>query len=145
MMGAVDKVAFSPDGRTVLTGSWDNTARLWDVTELPDEPERVAAWVAKVTALGLDDSDEVKLLDRAALDRSRERLESLGGPPVREPRWSLDPILFGTDPAARARAWIERGRWDEAMAAFDEALARASTLRSALGRARPVPRRPWPP
>jgi WD40 repeat protein len=24
-------VAFSPDGLTALTGSWDNTARLWDV------------------------------------------------------------------------------------------------------------------
>jgi WD40 repeat protein len=25
-------VAFSPDGKTVLTGSWDKTARLWDAT-----------------------------------------------------------------------------------------------------------------
>ena len=24
-------MAFSPDGQTALTGSWDNTARLWDV------------------------------------------------------------------------------------------------------------------
>jgi len=29
-MSSVHSVSFSPDGRQVLTGSWDNTARLWD-------------------------------------------------------------------------------------------------------------------
>ncbi|MBA2306673.1 hypothetical protein H0W26_00900 [Candidatus Dependentiae bacterium] len=28
---AIKSVAFSPDGTTVITGSWDKTARLWDV------------------------------------------------------------------------------------------------------------------
>src|SRR5262249_39417087 len=28
--GRVHTVAFSPDGKTILTGSWDQTARLWD-------------------------------------------------------------------------------------------------------------------
>ena len=27
---SVYAASFSPDGRTVLTGSWDDTARLWD-------------------------------------------------------------------------------------------------------------------
>jgi tetratricopeptide (TPR) repeat protein len=41
---------------------------------------------------------------------------------LQKPRWSLDPILFGGDPATRARAWVQRRRWDEAASAFDEAL-----------------------
>ena len=36
-------VAFSPDGKKALTAG--NTARLWDVSELPDDPERVATWI----------------------------------------------------------------------------------------------------
>ncbi|MGC2221365.1 MAG: hypothetical protein WA624_02820 [Methylocella sp.] len=34
--GKVLSVAFSPDGARVLTGSVDNTARLWDTSAIPE-------------------------------------------------------------------------------------------------------------
>jgi tetratricopeptide (TPR) repeat protein len=120
--GWVLSVAFSPDGKAVLTGG-GSTARLWDVSELPDDLERISTWVEVITGLRLDELGSVIVLDNSTWRERREKLETQGGPPTSGPRWSLDPILFGPDPTARAKAWMERKRWAEAEAAFDEAVA----------------------
>jgi serine/threonine protein kinase len=53
--GKVFTVAFSPDGRTALSGSHDKTARLWEIFgPPPDEPSRLGAWVRVRTAKGFD-------------------------------------------------------------------------------------------
>jgi tetratricopeptide (TPR) repeat protein len=129
---AVHAVTFSPDGKSILTGStrYGIAQLLENPALLPDDPPRLATWLELLTGLELDQRGAIRVLDGPAWRQRRERLSRLGGPPV-DTTPSLDPILYGPDPAARARAWTERGRWAEAEAAFDEAL-RARPLNSAV-------------
>jgi tetratricopeptide (TPR) repeat protein len=97
--------------------------RLWDLpAALPDDPLRLAAWVETLTGVELDDQGSIRPLDNAAWEKSRERLEQLHGSPPGRTELLLDPILFGPDPAARARGYEELRRWPEAEAAFIEAI-----------------------
>ena len=119
--GRVGGVMFSPDGLTALCAG-GNEALLWDVAEFPDDLPRLEGWVHVRTGLALDEQGQVKKLDDAAWREHRGRLASLGGVPEEaEPRWRLDPIVFGPEPTARARAWVERKNWAMAEAAFNEA------------------------
>jgi WD40 repeat protein/tRNA A-37 threonylcarbamoyl transferase component Bud32/tetratricopeptide (TPR) repeat protein len=119
--GRLEWVAFSPDSRTALltTGMGPGGAGLWDVAELPDDLPRVATWVEMTTGLRIDDQGEFRVLDHAAWRERVDRLASLGGPPP-PPRYMLDPVHFDGVPTARVRFFQERGRMDEAKAAFDE-------------------------
>ncbi len=102
-------VAFSPDGKTILTGSHAALARLWEApAPLPDGLPRLIAWVETLTGLELDEQGAIRVLDDAAWRQRRDRLSGLGGPPKADTSWSRDPILFGWDPTARARAWVAR-------------------------------------
>jgi WD40 repeat protein len=79
----VSAVAYGLDGKTVITGSYDRTARLWDVAaELPDDLGRVANWVEVLTGLNLDETGSIQILDNAAWLRGREKVKQQGGPPV---------------------------------------------------------------
>ena len=120
---SVWKAAFSPDGKTILTGANNtNPPRLWDVSLLPDDLPRIATWVEVMTGLELDEQGAVRVLDNAAWSARCERLIPLGGPPETEPEPLSDPIVFGPDPAARGRALMELARWDDAEAAFNDAI-----------------------
>jgi WD40 repeat protein/Flp pilus assembly protein TadD len=127
--GPVHFVAFHADGKILYTRDrnpfpWSSVSRLFPIPpDLPDELERVATWVEVITGLRLDRQQGlVQILDNAAWHQSRERLMQLGGPPQTGPDQRLDPILFGADPTARAKSFMERKQWDAAEAAFDEAM-----------------------
>jgi hypothetical protein len=116
-------VAFSPDGKTILTGCDDGLTRFFSMPELPDDLERAAAWAEVLTGLTLDAlRGSIHVLDNPAWRARRARLERLGGPPETVPSRQLDPIAYGPDPTARAHTWIERKCWAEAEAAFDEVI-----------------------
>ncbi len=118
----VTTVAFSPNGNSFLTGAFGHVARLFrKVSELPDDLARVANWVEVLTGLTLDPGQgTIQVLDNTAWRTRREQLEQRGGPPETGGGPRFDPILFGTVPTDRGRVLMERGRWVEAEAAFDE-------------------------
>jgi WD40 repeat protein/tetratricopeptide (TPR) repeat protein len=118
----VGGMRFLADGKTLSTTD-SGVPRLLPIPpDLPDELERVATWVEVMTGLRLDKQEGlIQVLDIAAWLERRERLMQLGGPPETGPDPRLDPILFGPDPIARARRFMERKQWDAAEAAFDEA------------------------
>jgi WD40 repeat protein/serine/threonine protein kinase len=115
-------VAFSPDGRLLLMWGFGTALQLWDVpAPLPDDGPRLTAWVEAATGLELDERDSVRVLDRDAWQERRRRLEQLGGLPLDHAN-RLDPVLSGEQPAARGDAFAERGLWDQAEAAYLEAV-----------------------
>jgi WD40 repeat protein len=80
--GAVRRVAFSPDGRTVLTGSRDGTARLWRVpVPIEGDVDRITLWTQVITGMELDEWGTIRFLDGQRWREYRERLQGLGGPP----------------------------------------------------------------
>jgi tetratricopeptide (TPR) repeat protein len=79
-------VAFSPDGRLALTGSEDNTARLWEITPAaPDEPERLQAWVHVRTRKWFNDTGILRDLAQVEWLQRLRNLKALGG------EWEVSP------------------------------------------------------
>jgi tetratricopeptide (TPR) repeat protein len=89
----------------------------------PDESESsITLRVEAMTGLALDDQGEVRTLSSEEWSDRIARLKSASIPLAQPPRWSLDPVLYGPEPTSRAKAWLDRGEWAEAEAAFEEAV-----------------------
>jgi WD40 repeat protein len=81
--GWVVTAAFRPDGGAFLTASSDGTARLCPVpAPVPDEVERLTLWAEGLTGQRLDEDGVLHVLDAAAWQTCRRRLEEMGGPPA---------------------------------------------------------------
>jgi hypothetical protein len=75
-------VAFTPDGRTILTGCQD-VSRRWPVaTPLAGDVKRIALGVQVQIGMELDDYGVVRWLDTDTWEQRRRELEKLGGPPA---------------------------------------------------------------
>jgi len=139
LQGRLVSVAYSPDGKSMVTASNNDmvarapsAARLWYIPALiNDDLPRIRTWVETITGLEVDDQGSIVVLDSDAWQERHERLLKLGGPPSKDPGWLFDPILYGGDPTARARAWSERKCWDEAEPSFAEVIRARPLLRSA--------------
>ena len=64
-MGSVYSVSFSPGGRTIATGSWDNTIKIWDADQ-PNEPRLVCRSETRIESMDISRSPRAPPSDRSS-------------------------------------------------------------------------------
>ena len=56
---AINSVALTPDGKWALTGSWDSTARLWDLTNPESNPRVLLGHAGAIFSVALTPDGKV--------------------------------------------------------------------------------------
>ena len=134
-------VAFSPDGKTSSPAGAAAVPASPGAARRPGPRRHLGRGAHRA---GLDvKRGTIQVLDNAAWLAACDRLQELGGPPETGTDEGLDPFPLNTDPTARARALMGRGRWDRAASAFDEVIRARPYNRLELARTGTVLLRPW--
>ena len=77
----VREVTFSPDGKTLLTASFDRTARCWELpAAIEGSVDQILLRTQVLTGMELDDDGLFRDLDAARWHERRKRLAEIGGP-----------------------------------------------------------------
>jgi WD40 repeat protein/tetratricopeptide (TPR) repeat protein len=114
--GRVDRVAFSPDGKTVLTGSWDGTARLWDnATGRPIGPPLQHQEGVSAVAF----SPDSKTALTGSRDHTARLWDAVTGQPIGPPlRHQGDVLAVAFSPDGKI---VLTGSWDHTARLWDAA------------------------
>jgi WD40 repeat protein/serine/threonine protein kinase len=86
------RASFSPDGSQILVADVHGNVQVWRAPQGPLQGscERIVCWVQVVTGMELDSAGGIHVLDVGTWNQRRQRLQELGGPPLRNPT-DFDP------------------------------------------------------
>ncbi|MGE0760162.1 MAG: hypothetical protein AB7O38_24330, partial [Pirellulaceae bacterium] len=90
---AVVSVDYSPDGKLLVTGSWDNSARIWDVASGKDIQQLVGAHTGTVNCATF--SPEGKFVLTTSDDKTARLWDRSTGQVVRDFVGHAGPVRFG--------------------------------------------------
>jgi len=110
----VTSVAFSPDGRLVVSGAWDGTARVWDV-RTGQEISRISGHKATIHAAAF--SPDGKRIVTGSFDRTAKVWEIASGKVLFELEGHTAQVFSAAfSPDGR---WIVTGGWDKTAKVWD--------------------------